>query len=312
MKKVLIFAYSVSILFFVNLAFAETNLIGTWETDGVCLHIGEHGQPTYNGDPMTDGVTSTHNEYIVIVWQEEKLFKGYVLGVETPNGIIFGTINGNKFTMTQWDAIVHGEVKKKGKKVEMSYTSQHALDNPPSAPGTCIGHAEKISDQFYKVESFEEVQDTFPGDCTAVEISDPFNDFYWDPNYLEVTKNYTYTSSDCDSKNSYGAPSGIHAVHNGWGHNEIEIYRQSGTFNFIGAFFTSWAYEDNYNQTSALSVTLEGYSNNTLVGSTTMALSPNRYDWFQADLQNIDELVIVAPAGEKYWLMDDFTYELNP
>ena len=123
------------------------NLIGTWETDGSCLQIGEL-DAIGNDNPWDDGVISPHQESIVIVWQDDGLFKGYVCGVEYPSGIFFGTIEGNNFTMTQWDAIVKGEIKKKGNEYIMSYTSQHALKNPESAPGACIGKAIKISDEF--------------------------------------------------------------------------------------------------------------------------------------------------------------------
>ena len=154
MKKLLIVCFSLILLFTSSLALGEMNLVGTWETDGVCLEIGDlndvdsYGNPKGNDNPTGDGVISIHSEYIVIVWQDEGLFKGYVCDVEHPSGIFFGTIDGKSFTMTQWDAIVQGKLKKTGNKFIMSYTSQHALKNPTSAPGTCIGQAIKISDGF--------------------------------------------------------------------------------------------------------------------------------------------------------------------
>ncbi len=153
MKKLSIIFFSLILIFTSNLAFGgmNLNLIGTWLTDGVCLQIGSLDD--YGNDNLwDDGEISLHNERIVIVWQDEGLFKGYVCGVEYPNGIFFGTIDNKNFTMTQWDAIVKGEIKKKGNKYIMRYTSQHALKNPPSAPGTCIGQAIKISDEFVDCE----------------------------------------------------------------------------------------------------------------------------------------------------------------
>jgi hypothetical protein len=116
----------------------EADLVGTWSLNGTCLTIG------INHDPYADGVTEAATDTLVIVWQENGLFKGYVCGVETPNGILFGTIDGRKITMTQWDAIVSGQLNRKGDKI--TFVSQHALQNPPSAPGTCIGVATKQPD----------------------------------------------------------------------------------------------------------------------------------------------------------------------
>ncbi len=120
----------------------EADLVGTWSLDGTCLTIGDYPGPNY--DPYADGDTEVLKDKIVIVWQENGLFKGYVCHVETPNGILFGTIDGRKITMTQWDAIVSGKLNKKGNKIR--FVSQHALKNPPSAPGTCIGVATKQPD----------------------------------------------------------------------------------------------------------------------------------------------------------------------
>lgn len=122
----------------------EADLVGTWSLDGACLTTGQYPGPNY--DPYADGDTEILTDTLVIVWQENGLFKGYVCYVGTPNGILFGTIDGRKITMTQWDAIVSGQLNKKGNKIR--FVSQHALKNPPSAPSTCIGVATKQSDGF--------------------------------------------------------------------------------------------------------------------------------------------------------------------
>ena len=114
------------------------DLVGTWQLNVDCLEIGN------NDDPLADGVIDQDSETIVIVWQQQRLYKGYICGNETPNGILFGTIDKNNVTLTQWDAIVEGKLK--GGTIDL--ISHHALKNPPSAPGTCIGTLTKISDDF--------------------------------------------------------------------------------------------------------------------------------------------------------------------
>ena len=147
MKK-LLFLIVLPLLLIANTAFgAEADLVGTWSVDGTCLTIGEYDpNDLKNYDPYGPGYTEAATDPLVIVWQENGLFKGYVCGVETPNGIFFGTIDGKKITITQWDAIVHGQLNGKGD--EITFVSHHAQKNPGSAPGTCIGVATKESDDF--------------------------------------------------------------------------------------------------------------------------------------------------------------------
>jgi hypothetical protein len=144
MKK-LFFLIVLPLLLIANITFGgEADLVGTWSVEGTCLRTGAYPGPNY--DPYADGDTEQQTDPIVIVWQENGLFKGYVCGVETPNGIFFGTIDGKKITMTQWDAIVYGQLNGKGD--EITFVSHHAQKHAPSAPGTCIGVANKESDDF--------------------------------------------------------------------------------------------------------------------------------------------------------------------
>ena len=99
MKK-LLFLIVLPLLLIANTAFGgEADLVGTWSVDGTCLKTGTYYNPNY--DPYADGVTEEQKDPLVIVWQEDGLFKGYVCNVETPNGIFFGTIDGKKITWTQ-------------------------------------------------------------------------------------------------------------------------------------------------------------------------------------------------------------------
>jgi len=112
------------------------DLVGTWELETDCLEIGD------NSIPSNPGVISHDTETLVIVWQQQGLYKGYLCSDPTPNGTLFGTIVNNNVTLTQWDANVEGKLQGKNK---INLVSQHALYNPPAAPGTCIGTLTRVS-----------------------------------------------------------------------------------------------------------------------------------------------------------------------
>ena len=162
------------------------------------------------------------------------------------------------------------------------------------------------------VVDFESISDPFPGDCTAVEIPDPYEGFFWDGQWVEVTKDKTYTHIDCGHENSYGSPSGIHAAHNGWGKKKITITPDGFNFNFYGAYFTSWAKNDSYAKYSAKKIRVIGYLGGKKKYSKRMNLSPDKYDFLDVNFENIDKLEIVASGNDRYWLMDDFTYTIVP
>lgn len=138
MKKSFLLIF-LSLFLIANSAFGATNLVGTWQLDTTCLEIGN------NDDPLANGVIDSSTENLVIVWQQQGLFKGYICDNETPNGILFGTINNNDVTMTQWDANVVGKMQGKN---QINAVSQHALKNPPAAPATCNAVLTRISGSF--------------------------------------------------------------------------------------------------------------------------------------------------------------------
>ena len=55
---------------------------------------------------------------------------------------------------------------------------------------------------------------------------------------------------------------------------------------------------------------MEGYASSVLVGSFSMPLSADRYDWLDVFFGDwVDELRFYASADQTWWLMDNFTYE---
>lgn len=109
--------------------------------------------------------------------------------------------------------------------------------------------------------------------------------------------------------NSYGAPEGTRAVHNS---GIVSVVVDDDTsFDFIGAYFTAWGWSNAWWQYASRDVTVEGYRNGQLVDSAHLDLRPNGYDWLQADIYGIDELIIYndGVSDERWWLMDSFTYD---
>jgi len=107
-------------------------------------------------------------------------------------------------------------------------------------------------------------------------------------------------------ENTYGSPSGEYAAYNSYG---VTVSLSSDAiFDFTGAYFTSWAYNDDFGECSSTSILLSGYNGSRLIGTVSMSLSANQYDWLQADLVGINTLIFEASGDKKWWLMDNFTY----
>ncbi len=78
---------------------------------------------------------------------------------------------------------------------------------------------------------------------------------------------------------------------------------------FTGPHFTGWAFDNKVSEGTATSITINGYNSGTLVGTSSMGLSADRYDWLQADIANITSLEFISSADFEWWLMDDFTFK---
>ncbi len=117
-------------------------------------------------------------------------------------------------------------------------------------------------------------------------------------------------------RNTYGSTSGDYAAFNGGGQRVMRLTSLS-LFDFTGAYFSAWAWRDDFWNYAATSITLQGYRQNALVESLTMQLSADQFDWLQADFQDVDEIHFISSGSGKWWLMDDLTVNasgalLNP
>jgi len=112
--------------------------------------------------------------------------------------------------------------------------------------------------------------------------------------------------------NSYGAPSPLTAAFNSSGFLSVSL-TSGADFDFIGAYFTGWASDDDYAPFTSTAITVEGYNGGSFVGGVSMPLSADRYDWLAANLRGVDELRFRNDGVDaRWWLVDDLTYEPVP
>ena len=109
--------------------------------------------------------------------------------------------------------------------------------------------------------------------------------------------------------NTYNPPSANNFAYN----SGLQITSVSdGLFNFVGAYFSTWAQNNSFQSYSSRTVTVKGYNGITLVGSTTWNLSSNSYNWYAANFQGIDKVEFLSDGAGCWWTMDNFTYDPIP
>lgn len=162
------------------------------------------------------------------------------------------------------------------------------------------------------------------GGCQPL-VPSPYDGLTWSSNFqVECNSDYASTYG-----NSYGAPSG-YAVTNGSdvGSGVVEISVGDGTFDFLGASFSSFAGSNMFQDFSAESLQIyalrpgDDPDNPTLI--TTVDLDPTQYLLDSLDWTGIDALYIGAGNGPSSdsstvfgvdglsWLMTDMDVTLNP
>ena len=150
--------------------------------------------------------------------------------------------------------------------------------------------------------------DITTGDFEAVPLE--YCGFNWGTDEFGVVSDSAYSSYHYN--NNYGSPSGEYAVFNDRGHDNLVVTSISGNyFDFNGAYFSGWAQEDQCKEFTATSITVYGYRDEVLAGTVSMDLSAGQYDWLQADMDGINKLKFVSSENNKFWIMDDFTFNEN-
>ncbi|MDT8271943.1 MAG: hypothetical protein RRA35_02000, partial [Desulfomonilia bacterium] len=141
-------------------------------------------------------------------------------------------------------------------------------------------------------------EDVTSSSSTNVQIPEyHYDDFYFGGNYAWVLHNKIYTNNTWN--NDYTSPEGDYALFNGWGVLNFEIIFYEPV-NFLGAFFSSFAQNNSIrsDERTALSITVFGYSNNSLVDTPLLfTLSTTQYDYLQTNLFGIDRLLIQATSN---------------
>jgi hypothetical protein len=102
------------------------------------------------------------------------------------------------------------------------------------------------------------------------------------------------------------AVSGNYAFDNASG-NASEVSISSGTFDFLGAWFTP------ANGSAPGNILVTSYFNNVLQDSKSVVLTDATPLWVDFNFYNIDKLILTPQESghQAYFAMDDFTYDYN-
>jgi hypothetical protein len=106
--------------------------------------------------------------------------------------------------------------------------------------------------------------------------------------------------------NTYSFPSGNYAVYNSDGVSDVSL-SLNGRFDFTGAYFAGWGESNSNAWYTSTSITVRGYASSAMVGSFTISLSANQFNWMQADIIGVDRLVFESTGNDQYWIMDNLT-----
>lgn len=137
----------------------------------------------------------------------------------------------------------------------------------------------------------------------ADTIGDAYEGFNW--GLMASVSNIEFPGSGFEQ----GVVSGDKAAFNQFGMDASISLAASGTFDFIGAFFTAAWIGDYFHELS-----FEGYLDGALLYSTSsaFAITDTTASWIQLDWAGIDQLNIYSNlAGWDQWVMDDFTVDIH-
>ncbi|MBP7056751.1 MAG: PEP-CTERM sorting domain-containing protein [Candidatus Omnitrophica bacterium] len=139
----------------------------------------------------------------------------------------------------------------------------------------------------------------------GMPINSDYAGFVWDSNFYAIPEG-NYGSANRPF------PSSSKAVFNGYGVLTTTVTR-STNFDFNGAYFLPWL-DQNYNtgeiyvsEWGSTTITMKGYNGSTLVGNVTRTLT-NDWTYCSAELYGINRLELIASQEQRWWLMDNFTY----
>ncbi|UCG56934.1 MAG: hypothetical protein JSU70_18980 [Phycisphaerales bacterium] len=107
--------------------------------------------------------------------------------------------------------------------------------------------------------------------------------------------------------NTYSFPSGSNAAFNDDG---VELLAVASSCPFVlnSLWVSTWAAFNSFQYYSCRTLTIEGYYGDMLVGSSTINLSADRFDFWEPGITApINKLVFKSDGPYRYWLMDDLS-----
>lgn len=141
----------------------------------------------------------------------------------------------------------------------------------------------------------------------TAQIPTNYDGFTWDSNFSVVDQTYFQNAFG----NTYGFPSAPNAAFNAYGVLSVGL-AGGNTFDFNGAYFTTWASNNSFASYSSTTITVNGYNGANLIGTVTMNLPSDSFSWLNANMNGIDRLEFQSDDSPRWWLMDNFTYTAIP
>lgn len=139
------------------------------------------------------------------------------------------------------------------------------------------------------------------GDESFAQISDGYAGFNW--NVIGALAGSDYPGTGLDA----AVVSGSNLAFNAYGAWSSIDLAAAGSFDFIGAWFGSYFFEQE--------LAFEGWLDGVLVYATqdSFVITPNGPNWIQLDWAGIDQLLIYNSLADwgVSWGMDDFTVEIH-
>lgn len=143
-----------------------------------------------------------------------------------------------------------------------------------------------------------------PNEYTTLPIPGNYGGFTWSDNIYLMTQGYYQQNYG----NTYGYPSASNAAFNTGGSLSVTVAGGS-TFNFNGAYFTGWAYYNSLESFTSRSITVNGYSGTTLIGTVTVTLPTDSFVWVNANFSGVDRVDFLNDGNDmRWWVMDNFTF----
>jgi len=137
---------------------------------------------------------------------------------------------------------------------------------------------------------------------------DSYNGFSWGNFY-----SYFYDNYNLGYHNTLSPVSATAFIYNGCGTQSAMSITSTSNFIFNGAYLTGWANANNEWYANAHSVTINGYLSGNKVSTYVANLNLGRMNYFATGWSTpVDKLVFTSDGNNKWFLMDNFTYNQTP